>query len=111
VLVALGRVVLRPVALTERPRVLAVRPGQQPAVVRLVVARVRPAVELRVVAQVRLAAAWATAWAVELRVALRLRRAPADKTTAGLRCRARASRAASRPGRRACHLKSHAPID
>jgi hypothetical protein len=96
--VALGRVVLGPVALTERPRVLAVRPGQQPAV-RLVVA------------QVRLAAAWATARAVELRVALRLRRAPAGKTTAGLRCRARASRAASRPGRRACHLKFHAPID
>ena len=49
--------------------------------------------------------------AVRLVAALRLRRAPAAKTTAGLRCRARDSWAASRPGPHACHLIFLALID
>ena len=97
--VALGRVVLGQVALAPagRVRVLERRVGQQ-LVARLVAARVRPP-PVRVV------------WAVQPRAALRLRRVPAAKTTAGLQWRARASRAASRPGPRDCHLKFHAPID
>lgn len=104
--VVLGLVALAP---AEWARVPGRRVAQQLAA-RLVAVRVWPAVAARVVVRV-----WPPAVrvvrAVQLRAVLRLRRVPVGKTTAGLRCRARASRAASRPGRRAWHLKFHAPID
>jgi hypothetical protein len=108
--VALGRVVLgrvaqeRALARAERLRVLGGRVGHLPAV--------RPAPVARLVlAQAWLGAVRATVRAVQPRAALRLHRVPAGKTTAGLRCRARDSLAASSLVPRACPPKFHAPID